>query len=192
MFARTPRLLLRPGWQEDVPAVHEAINDEAIVRMLARAPWPYEPEDAANWLASETDPLRPAFLIFERTKGEPRLIGSAGLGQTDDGQTEIGYWLRRSHWGRGFATEAGHAVMDIARSLGHRHLSSGHFEDNPASGHVLRKLGFRPTGRVEQRHSKGRGGTVPCVLFSCDLAGVDPADDPAGDTECGVMRSLAA
>ena len=41
MFARTPRLLLRPGWREDAPALFRAIADERIVRNLATAPWPY-------------------------------------------------------------------------------------------------------------------------------------------------------
>jgi len=187
MFARTPRTLLRPGWPEDVDAVYEAINDEAIVRMLARAPWPYRKEDAASWLDSETDPLRPSFLLFERSPMGIHLIGSAGLGLTEQGGTEIGYWLRRSHWGLGFATEAGQAVMEIAKALGHHRLSSGHFIDNPASGHVLRKLGFQPTGRVEPRHSHGRGGPAPCVLYSCDLT-EDAGEDAKGDA----MRSMAA
>ncbi len=41
MFARTERLLLRPGWLEDAPALARAIGEEAVVRNLARAPWPY-------------------------------------------------------------------------------------------------------------------------------------------------------
>jgi len=169
MFAITPRLLLRPGWPEDADAVHEAINDEDIVRMLSRAPWPYHKEHAALWLDSESAPLRPSFLVFHRELTSIQLIGSAGLGRTEEGETEIGYWLRRSHWNMGFATEAGRAVMDVARALGHRRLSSGHFTDNPASGHVLRKLGFRPTGRIEPRHSNSRGGPAPCILYNCDL-----------------------
>ena len=34
MFARTNRLLLRPGWMEDAPALARAIGDEAVVRNL--------------------------------------------------------------------------------------------------------------------------------------------------------------
>jgi len=184
MFARTPRTLLRPGWPEDANTVHEAINDEAIVRMLASAPWPYREEDAALWLGSEADPLRPSFLIFQRSPMGMHLIGSVGLGRTEEGATEIGYWLRRSHWGLGFATEAGQAVMEIAKALGHRRLSSGHFIDNPASGHVLRKLGFQPTGRVESRHSNGRGGPAPCMLYNCDLI-------ENGKKDSNVTHSLA-
>ena len=41
MFARTPRLLLRPGFPEDAPALAAAIADEAIARNLANVPWPY-------------------------------------------------------------------------------------------------------------------------------------------------------
>ena len=46
MFARTPRLLLRPGFPEDAPALTQAIGDEIIVRNLATAPWPYGVRDA--------------------------------------------------------------------------------------------------------------------------------------------------
>ena len=53
MFVRTERLLLRPGWSQDAPALFEAIGDARIVRNLATAPWPYRPEDAAAWLATE-------------------------------------------------------------------------------------------------------------------------------------------
>ena len=40
MFVRTDRLLLRPGWPEDAPALAAAIGEERIVRKLATAPWP--------------------------------------------------------------------------------------------------------------------------------------------------------
>ena len=59
MFARTPRLLLRPGFPEDAPALAAAIADEAIVRNLAIAPWPYRMRDAEAFLASPRDPSCP-------------------------------------------------------------------------------------------------------------------------------------
>src|SRR5207237_10464377 len=73
MFARTPRLLLRPGFSEDAPALAAAIADQAVVRNLATAPWPYRMRDAEAFLASPRDPVLPSFLIFERTDGAPRL-----------------------------------------------------------------------------------------------------------------------
>ena len=50
MFARTERLLLRPGWLEDAPALARAIGEEAVVRNLARAPWPYGMDEAQDFL----------------------------------------------------------------------------------------------------------------------------------------------
>ncbi len=64
MFARTPRLLLRPGFAEDAPALTAAIADEAIVRNLAAAPWPYSVRDAEAYLASPRDPIVPSLLVF--------------------------------------------------------------------------------------------------------------------------------
>lgn len=169
MFARTERLLLRPGWAEDAPALAKAIADEAIVRNLALAPWPYGLEEAKRFLESPKDEVLPSFLLFRRTDGEPELIGGAGFGRKLRGGVEIGYWIARAHWGNGYALEAGKQLIEIARTLGICHLEAGHFVDNPASGRVLEKLGFHPTGRTVPRHSCARGGEVPCRLFSLDL-----------------------
>src|SRR6188508_2782289 len=122
MFARTERLLLRPGWAEDAPALAAAIADEMIVRNLATAPWPYRLRDAEAFLAQPRDPVLPSFLIFERTDAEPRLVGSCGLGRRPSGAVELGYWIARPFWGRGIATEAAVALVDIARALGFSQL----------------------------------------------------------------------
>ena len=172
MFVRTPRLLLRPGWSEDAPALFRAIRDEAVVRNLANVPWPYMPEDAETFLSRDRDPAEPAMLIFLRTGAAPELIGGIGFGRKPEGAVELGYWLARAHWGRGYATEAGGAVLDAARhSLRLKRVEAGHFLDNPASGRVLEKLGFRPTGAIVPRWSAGRGEIVPSrelVLELCD------------------------
>ena len=157
MFARTEHLLLRPGWAEDAPALAQAIADEAIVRNLATAPWPYALRDAEAFLASPRDPVLPSFLIYERTTADPRLVGACGLGRRPSGAVELGYWIAREHWNRGFATEAGLALLDIAEALGLERLEASYFIDNPASGRVLEKLGFLPTGIAAPRYSCARG-----------------------------------
>jgi RimJ/RimL family protein N-acetyltransferase len=170
MFARTERLLLRPGWSQDAPALYDAIRDERIVRNLATAPWPYRPEDAEAWLATERRPSEPSLLIFRRTDAAPELIGAIGFGRRPAGETELGYWIARRHWGRGYATEAGRALLAAARhGLRLKRLDAGHFLDNPASGRVLEKLGFRPTGTIVPHYSAGRGEAAPCRLFKLEL-----------------------
>ena len=157
MFARTEHLLLRPGWAEDAPALAAAIADESIVRNLASAPWPYALRDAEAFLASPRDPVLPSFLMVERTMGDPRLVGACGLGRRSSGAVEMGYWIARAHWNRGFATEAGMALLDIAGALALPRLEASYFIDNPASGRVLEKLGFLPTGIAAPRYSCARG-----------------------------------
>ncbi len=176
MFARTARLLLRPGWAEDAPALAKAIADEMIVRNLASAPWPFSLRDAEAFLAAPRDPVLPSLLIFERTDGEPLLVGSCGLGRRASGNVELGYWIARPFWGRGFATEAGRQLVEIARTLGLRRLEASHFLDNPASGRVLEKLGFRSTGLVAPRLSCARGEEIPARFFRLDLAQAEAAE----------------
>lgn len=169
MFARTPRLLLRPGFPEDAPALAAAMSDKAIARNLAVVPWPYTLRDAEAFLASPRDPVLPSFLIFERTESAPRLIGSCGMGRRPSGAVEMGYWIARSDWGRGFATEACRALVEIARTLGLSSLEGSHFIDNPASARVLDKLGFEGVGIVAPRLSCARGEEVPARLMRLRL-----------------------
>jgi RimJ/RimL family protein N-acetyltransferase len=177
MFARTERLLLRPGWIEDAPALAAAIGDEAILTKLALAPSPYRLADAEAFLSAERGEDHADFLIFARTEGTPRLVGGVGL-KHDEDDLELGYWIARPFWGLGFATEAARAVVDLARHTLRRHrLTSGHFVDNPASGNVLKKLGFKPTGDIVARHSRARGTTVATKLYALDLDGECEADN---------------
>jgi RimJ/RimL family protein N-acetyltransferase len=183
MFVRTDRLLLRPGWIEDAAEVQRAIaSDPAIARNTARIPWPYTLADAEAFLATPKHPSAPACLVFARTSGAPRLVGGVGIHPDGTGH-ELGYWIARPYWGLGFATEAADALLRGARqSLKLKRIHSGHFADNPASGRVLRKLGFRPTGRMVKRHSIARGHDVDTLLFA----------DAAEPRDCPEMLELEA
>lgn len=176
MFARTERLLLRPGWEDDAAALHEAIAHEAVAMKLSRLPWPYTLEDAQTFLAAQWQQDAPHMLIFARTAGKPRLVGGIGLDLTGC-TAELGYWISPRYWGLGFATEAARAVVDTARaSLPCRKVVARHFVDNPASGNVLRKLGFQRSNRLIARPCLARGMDVPCLDY--ELAFADQGDCP--------------
>ena len=179
MFARTPRLLLRPGFPEDAPALAAALADQAIARNLASVPWPYRMRDAEAYLASPRDPILPSLLVFERTDVAPQLVGACGLGRRPSGSVEMGYWMARSHWGRGLATEACTALIDMAKMLGLSQLEGSHFIDNPASARVLDKLGFAPIGIIAPRMSCARGVEVPARLMRLQLRAVDQEEEEA-------------
>ncbi len=180
MFIRSERLFLRPAWPEDWEELLERIADEAVVKNLARVPWPYSAEDAPGFVGKAQDRTLPHFVITLPTSAEPaRMIGGIGLGESD-GEIELGYWLARDFWGKGYATEATRAVISLARTLGHRTLVSGHFVDNPASGRVLRKNGFRPTGRMRNRFCLARRSEVASVEHRLDLGEPGNCDEGNG------------
>lgn len=168
MFIRSKRMFLRPGWPEDWAELLTAINDQGVVRNLATAPWPYTMEDAMAFARRPQEGVLPHFFVTLPTAVGSKLIGSAGLGRHGD-QVELGYWIARDHWGQGYATEAARAVLQLARALGHRRIFAAHFVDNPASGRVLAKAGFKRTGEPVARYSLARGGEALSVPFAAQL-----------------------
>jgi RimJ/RimL family protein N-acetyltransferase len=135
------------------------INDAGVVRMLARAPWPYQPEDAQAFCNMARDPLDLTFVVtLPGVDGAP-VIGVIGLDCTGD-QPEVGYWIARGHRGQGYATEALRSVLHIARMRGVGRVHEGHYLDNTASGGVLRNAGFSETGEVRPTYALGRGGQL--------------------------------
>ncbi|MBS0480611.1 MAG: GNAT family N-acetyltransferase [Proteobacteria bacterium] len=190
MFIRSERLFLRPGWPEDWEELLAQIGDERVVKNLARAPWPYTPDDARHFASQPQDSRCPHFLITLPTSAEPaRIIGSAGLAH-DGVDVQLGYWIARDHWGKGFATEAARAVLRLARTLGHRKLVAKHFTSNQASGRVLRKIGFRPTGEIRPAYSLALGEDRPAVVHTIHLGQSSDCDgDGSGGASMTAMRA---
>jgi RimJ/RimL family protein N-acetyltransferase len=123
----------------------------------------------------------PRFVItLPGAKGAP-IVGTVGFKRAE-GWLELGYWIARDHWGRGYATEAGRGALEVARALGHRRVSAGHYVDNPASGRVLRKLGFRETGEVRPTFCRARGGELVLARrYALEFAGAEAEASAQGD-----------
>ncbi|MGB5093461.1 MAG: GNAT family N-acetyltransferase [Parvibaculum sp.] len=148
---RTQRLILRSFAQGDAAQITAYGGDWDVARMLGRMPYPYPEARAHEWIARH-----------ERMRAEDReypfavtrdgeLIGAAGTMRHESGDIEIGYWIGKPWWNKGYATEAARAVIGFA--FGHyarERLLAGHFAENHASGSVLTKLGFRYTGEEDR------------------------------------------
>ena len=170
MFARTARLTLRPAWPEDALALARAIGHDAVTRMLTRVPFPYDVADAAAFCTLPRGAHEPRFLIESLDGSVPTLVGGIAIEDQGNGDMLFGYWLTPSAWGRGYATEAGRAVIDMARhALPLRRLTAWHFADNPASGAVLRKLGFRAIGGTMMKTSVARSEPAAAAGYTLDL-----------------------
>lgn len=156
---KSERFLMRPPRAKDARQIACCMNDKDMARNLARLPHPYAPKDALTWI-EYADKAREqgneyAFVI---THAEAGVIGSAGFNRTDGEAWEIGYWVDKAVQGKGVATEAALALMQWGhKKFGVTKFVAGHFQDNPASGRVLEKLGFKRVGE-KQLFSRARGG----------------------------------
>jgi RimJ/RimL family protein N-acetyltransferase len=163
----TRRLRLRAPEPRDLAAIAGFCGDKDVARMTLRIPHPYQPDDAEAFFAAATalDPRRErVFLIEHEEEGPAGMIGFHGTGE--DPYPEIGYWIGKPFWGRGFATEAAQAALDWAsRRWGRRAVAAGHFPDNPASGRVLAKCGFLYTGEVRRKRSIARDEDTPIRMM---------------------------
>jgi ribosomal-protein-alanine N-acetyltransferase len=149
------RLILRPPRRSDVAAIALGLSDYEVTKNTARIPHPYSEGDAEAFVA---DAPAGSFVIQGKANG--LLMGGVSIRPEED--YEFGYWLYRPFWGRGYATEAAgrlvrHAFEDLRRASVH----AGWFHDNPASGHVLAKLGARHNGS-HLRDCADRGVAVLC------------------------------
>ena len=163
---RTDRLAPRRPEAADAARIAGLASDIEVTRMTASMPHPYGQADAATFLAcvARADPAREAEFAIEHPR--EGLIGMLGFRPNEHGRTELGYWLGRPYWGRGYATEAVKASLRWAKtSWGRRWLVSGHFADNPASAAVLIKSGFLYTGDVGQHFSRARGCAAPSRMM---------------------------
>ena len=153
----TDRLVLRALAPADAPAIQRLAGDRDVAATTLRIPHPYADGYATEWINRTTEKFRAGtgvtFAITIRGAGE--FIGAAGLMLTlEHERAELGYWIGKPFWNRGYATEAARAV--VAYGFEHRGLHRIHacyFAENPQSGRVLEKSGMRPEG-VLRRHVK--------------------------------------
>ncbi|RDV04274.1 GNAT family N-acetyltransferase [Undibacter mobilis] len=139
----TERLVMRAPRLADAKAVSMLAADRRIAENTARIPHPYRLTDAENFIATANKPGGECVYLITRDKS---VVGACSIAQ-QDGAAEIGYWLGIEHWGKGYATEAVHALVDYAfTDLGYDALHAGARVTNPASRRVLEKCGFQWTG----------------------------------------------
>jgi [ribosomal protein S5]-alanine N-acetyltransferase len=139
---QTKSLTLVPNTLEEIRAQIEALfpADKAHV--------------SAGWLArlreaAVADPWEHGFALRQRETGA--VIGTAGFKgpPTDDGIVEIAYGIAPEHQGKGYATEAAHALVDYALASGRVRIVRAHtLPEENASTRVLAKCGFRRVGEV--------------------------------------------
>jgi ribosomal-protein-alanine N-acetyltransferase len=164
----TQRLVLRAPRQEDVPQFVPLLGDYDVAKNLSRVPYPYSEEDGYSFveLARQKWTLKQDYCFCILRKADDAFIGICGV--HPERGWEMGYWLGKPYWGHGYATEAGTSLLGFGFDvLGADRLAGEWFHDNPASGRVLEKLGFRRNGETIS-NCLARGHQVPSHVVVLD------------------------
>ena len=148
----TSRLYLGPVKTADYPVIASLNADPAVQRFLclSKTPPTYE-ETLADLPCLLTTPAPTGGGLWcIRSRATTDFLGLVLLLYTDDHtEVEFGYRLLPKFWGRGYATEAGRAVVNHAfDDLGLTALCAIIHPDNTASSAVAEKLGFLRTGCI--------------------------------------------
>lgn len=183
LFARltTARLTLDALVPGDAAALVAGLGDREVSRWLSRVPSPYRAADAEAFIELAAGQRGRIWAIRD---GD----GLAGVIGRDDG---LGYWLARPVWGRGYAVEAGRAVLaahfaDPAATT----LEAGVMDGNPRSARVLAALGFADAGPRDVP-SRRLGAPQPGRAFRLTRAGFNAAHALVLDTPRLRLRPLS-
>ena len=156
----TDRLILRKAIsKQDKISLVSQIRDWEVVKWLANVPYPYTYNDCEDYFLI-SDSNQYALNIFLDNK----LIGGVSLTLDGDNYYDLGYWLGKDYWGKGYATESSKKLLEYAlEKLNSPKIKSGYFVDNLSSGNVLKKLGFKEVG-IEKRYSDSNKKEMDLML----------------------------
>lgn len=164
----TARLLLRGFRDDDAPAVLAGLSEWSVVQWLAAVPFPYMRSDFAEWLASHPFGIATGLDRNWAVTLEGKVIGGIGAHDRAEDGVEVGYWIARSHWRRGFGREALLAVLGFlhVQDPG-RPVHAWCRQDNAHSAGLLRACGFTLSGE-DVRDYPARGAAYPSYRFALE------------------------
>ena len=144
----TKSLRLRRPSRDDVGSIAALASEWEVAKQTGRIPHPYTAiDDAEQWLATvmQDGAEETAFVITVIDRNA--VAGAIGLAPAHIGEgTELGFWIGKPYWGRGYATEAATTLVRYAfAELDIAEIVAGAFCENRASQRVLEKVGFEKT-----------------------------------------------
>ncbi|QPC85899.1 GNAT family N-acetyltransferase [Mesorhizobium sp. NBSH29] len=162
----TERLVLRPPHEDDMAELAQLANNRRVAEMLSRMPYPYGEAEARAFVAMTRVPKKAGCSYAVTLAESGAFIGCAGLNGTDRG-LEMGYWIGEPYWKHGYATEAAHALVDVAfRATTINALNVSCRVINAASRRVIHKCGFQYSGQGMLNSIVA--GQVPVERYSLD------------------------
>jgi len=156
-FIKGKRIVLREFRQSDADDLVDAFSDKDMTRWLITVPYPYHKKHAVNFIRRSAYRLKRKHTYTFAIDIDGHIVGGVSLKDVKwkDRRADIGYWIRKDCWGKGYMTEAVNMVVDYAFNKLKLHRIFGQcFEDNPASAKVMLKCGFKPEGKAVDEECK--------------------------------------
>jgi len=156
---KTKRLVLKkPSKKINKKLIVSQIGDWEVAKWLSGVPYPYTEKKAEEWLHNiDNDDL--LFSIFRNNS----LIGGVGLSLEEGNDWDLGFWIGRGHWGKGYATEAAMALIQyVNKEFNFKQINACYIKGNTGSSNVLMKLGFKEIGECEV-YFLSRKKTMSCI-----------------------------
>ncbi len=143
IVASTERLVLRDLEEGDAENILLLNSDPGVLKHVHDVPFA-DVEAARRWIADIGRQLPFGIGRWAVERNDGAWIGRCSLRRYADGEVLMGYRLLREQWGRGYASEAVRAMLDLAFTT-HRlpYVASKVACDNIASQRVLEKNGGR-------------------------------------------------
>ncbi len=148
-----PQLELRPVEVADLDAIFEQMRDPESVRMAAFTP--EDSNDRSAFDAHMATVMASPQNTFRAIIRDSRLVGTIAS-YVSEGTIEVTYWIDRSCWGQGIATQA---LSLLLQEISVRPIRARVASDNPGSLRVLQKAGFHPIG-TEVSFAPGRAAEI--------------------------------
>lgn len=169
----TDRLVIRCWSPRDAPLLKQAV-DSSLESLRAWMPWardePTPVEDKVQLLRGFRGrfDLGQDFVYGIFDADEAEVVGGTGLHtRAGDDALEIGYWIRDSRVGNGYATEVTAALTRVAIEVcGVERVEIRVDPDNTASLAIPRRLGYGEEATLPRRLPRGDGGAADVTIFS--------------------------
>ena len=149
-------VVLRGFVAADAPRVELLAGEREVAETTALIPHPYPAGAAAAWIATHgAAGAAGTEYTYAITELDATLVGAIAVRPRPAERENLGYWIGRAWWGRGYATAAARAMIALAFGLLDLDaVSASHLARNAASGRVMEKCGMRLL-RGERREHRG-------------------------------------
>lgn len=149
----TQRLILRPLRAEDAEEIYTNWGSNPEVARFMSWSTHANSDVTREWLIGAEKNIE-AEGIYEWgfvRKSDHKLIGSGGIYYKEiRGMYDLGYNIMKECWHQGYTSEAAAGIVEFAvQELKQKYLYAYHAKDNPNSGKVMEKVGFRYIGDRE-------------------------------------------